>query len=86
MLELPQVDLTQLEAIQNPEDRKTFVGNHIYQSIANAFGNEVAGRLTGMLLDENVVNFKQLLTDASYFSNMANQAFQMYSQQAMAQQ
>lgn len=52
MIFLPgPIDVSGLDAKQG-EDRKTFVGNHIYGAIQKAFGDEAAPVITGMLLDE----------------------------------
>jgi hypothetical protein len=37
-------------------DKKTFIGNTIYPYIHSILGENYAGRVTGMILDENVVN------------------------------
>jgi Poly-adenylate binding protein, unique domain len=58
LLPLPKADANQLDVIQNPDDKKQFVGNAVYPEIEAAFGHDVAGKITGMLLDENAVNFK----------------------------
>lgn len=65
---LPQVDVSQLETIQDPAEKKQFVGNAIYPQIEATFGQAVAGKITGMLLDENVVDFNQMLTNQMYFT------------------
>ena len=61
----------------NPQDRKTFVGNSIYGIIEQVFGQQFAGRITGMLIDEGVINFNTLLTDASYFTTKAYEAYNL---------
>lgn len=66
-----------LSNIANPQDRKTFVGNAIYGIIEQFFGQQFAGRITGMLIDENVINFTSLLTDQSYFTTKAHEAYQL---------
>jgi hypothetical protein len=53
---LPQVDVKELDSYQDPVQKKQFVGNAIYGIIEGSFG-PYAGKITGMLLDENVVNF-----------------------------
>jgi len=57
------------------DERSNFVGNTIFVLIQQAYGEEYAPRITGMLLDENAVNFKQLLTDSKYFSGKVNEAY-----------
>ena len=57
------------------QDRNNFVGNTIFGLIQQAYGEENAPRITGMLLDENAVDFKQLLTDSKYFSGKVNEAY-----------
>jgi hypothetical protein len=62
LLQLPHADLNVFDQVQGDE-RNQFVGNTIYGTILQAFGQDLAPRLTGMLLDESAVNFKSLLTD-----------------------
>jgi hypothetical protein len=57
------------------DQRNNFVGNNIYGVVQQAYGDENAPRITGMLLDENAVNFKQLLTDNEYFIGKVNEAY-----------
>lgn len=56
-------------------DRNNFVGNNIYASIQQAYGEENAPRITGMLLDENAVDYRLLLTDNEYFRSKVNEAY-----------
>lgn len=44
------------------QNRRNFVGDAIYETIENAFGQEHAPKITGILIDS--ANFEQLLTDA----------------------
>jgi hypothetical protein len=71
--------VSQLDQLQG-QDRNNFVGNTIYGLIVEAFGEENAPRMTGMLLDENAVNYQQLLTDSQYFTNKANEAYNLILQ------
>lgn len=82
---LPQVNLIDFNNISNPADRKTFVGNSIYGIIEQVFGQQFAGRITGMLIDENVINFNSLLTDQNYFTTKAHEAFQLLVQASQQQ-
>lgn len=79
MLMLPQIDLSQLEQLQG-DDRRTFVGNNIYETIQGVFGDELAPIITGTLLDEAVVDFKQLLSNNQYFTGRVNEAHQLLVQ------
>lgn len=56
------------------EERKNFVGNLIYPSIEQYFGAVLAGRITGMLLDESVIDFSKLIQDTTYFTTKAMEA------------
>lgn len=68
-------------------DKSNFVGNTIYGLIQSQFGEQFAPRITGMLLDEKVIDFKQLLTDEQYFRSKVNEANQLLVQsQGTAQQ
>lgn len=79
MLQLPQVNVAQLDALQG-DDRNNFVGNNIYQTIHGAYGEEYAPTITGMLLDESAVDFKLLLTNNQYFQSKAREAFELLVQ------
>ena len=76
---LPKVDVAQLSSLQG-EARNQFVGNNIYASIDKAFGAEFAPRITGMLLDESVVDFQKLLSDQGYFSSKVHEAYHLLVQ------
>ena len=67
VIQLPQIDVSPLDSLQG-EERNNFVGNNIYAHILAVLGQQNAPRITGMLLDESVINFNQLLTDSQYFS------------------
>lgn len=86
MIPLPQGEnlVGQLESLQGDE-RKTFVGNLIYPLIEGALGSELAPTITGMLLDEDIVNFKDLLTDQAYLNTKVNEANQFMIQQQQQQ-
>ena len=70
-LPLPLLNIQDLDVIVDKDARKNFVGNQIYPIIDGSFGNVNAGRITGMLLDEAVIDFKRLLTDQTYFTAKA---------------
>jgi hypothetical protein len=59
------------------EERSNFVGNHIYSVIQQAYGDNYAPRITGMLIDEKAVIFKLLLTDNNYFRERVNEAYNL---------
>jgi len=73
MLTLPPIDISQLDGLQG-DDRRTFVGNNIYETIQGVFGEELAPIITGTLLDENVVDFNQLLSNSQYFTGRVYEA------------
>lgn len=64
------------------QEKSNFVGNTIYGLIQQAYGEENAPRITGMLLDESAVDFKQLLSDSKYFSGKVNEAYGLLVQSA----
>lgn len=78
-MQLPQVDIGQLDALQG-DDRNNFVGNHIYQTIHQTYGEEFAPTITGMLLDESAVDYKLLLTTSNYFQSKAREAYDLLVQ------
>ena len=77
LLQPPAVDVAALAKIQDAGEKRQFVGNNIYPVIEGAFGNQFAGRITGMLLDENVVNFQELLTNPAYLTQKAREAMNL---------
>jgi hypothetical protein len=74
------------EALTAGEEKSNFVGNNIYGVIQMTVGEQFAPRLTGMLLDEQVVDFKQLLTDANYFTAKVYEAHNLLIQSTQQQQ
>ena len=78
-MQLPPVDVSQLDNLQGDE-RNNFVGNNIYQTIHNEYGDRFAPTITGMLLDESAVDFKLLLTQNQYFQAKAREAYELLVQ------
>lgn len=70
---LPQIDSKPLDFLKG-EERENFVGNHIYGPILSAFGSEEAPTVTGMILDESAVDYKELLTNQQYFASKVQEA------------
>ena len=81
---LPIVDMDEFKQQANADARKNFVGNLIYPSIEQAFGAGLAGRITGMLLDESVIDFNKLIQDTTYFTNKAIEANTLLQNSAQA--
>jgi hypothetical protein len=52
-----------LSTIVDPNERRQFIGNAIYPQIAASINETFAGKITGMLLDETVVETDKLLKD-----------------------
>lgn len=52
------------------------MGNSIYPIIEAALGSELAPTITGMLLDEDIVNYQELLSSQPYFNNKVQEAHQ----------
>lgn len=60
-----------------PAERRQEIGNSIYPAIAQVFG-EAAGKITGMLLDnEKVVDPIRLISDGQYLQQKAMEAAQL---------
>lgn len=54
---LPASELVaQIAALGSLAEKKQFIGNLIYPCIQAAYGDQFVGKITGMLLDEKVVN------------------------------
>lgn len=71
---MPKVDATQLDGLKTTEERENFVGNRIYPAILTAFGDQEAPTITGMILDESAVDYKELLSNQAYFVAKINEA------------
>lgn len=76
----PNIDIKLQLSNMVPDDRKQFVGNAIYGEIETYFNHfskdeTLAGRITGMLIDENVVDFNQLLTNQGYLNMKVREAY-----------
>lgn len=84
-IQLVNVDITKLTEQTDSNERRQFVGNTIYDSIEKATG-ELAGKITGMLLDERVVNFERLLQDMAYLNEKVTEAYYLLKNLAQQQQ
>lgn len=84
-LRLPQVDILPLDGLQG-EERDNFVGNNIYPAIFQAYGEEEAPTITGMILDESAVDYKELLTNQNYFQQKVTQAHAIFKKSQNEQQ
>jgi len=79
-----QVDVQRLMAM-DPTERRQEIGNNIYHSIQQMYG-DAAGKITGMLLDnEKVVDPIQLVSDVSYLQQKAMEAMQLLEQTSQQQ-
>lgn len=78
-LPLPQVNPADLDAMAEADHRKEFVGNSIYPIIQATIG-DYAGRVTGMLLDESVTNYKDLISNQVYFNSKCKEAYALLLQ------
>jgi hypothetical protein len=74
VIAFPQVDLSEYHSLTDLNEKKNFIGNHIYPSIEQAFGAN-AGKITGMLLDEKAVNIDNLLQDPAYLNSKVVEAY-----------
>ena len=75
-----QVDISQLDILQG-QDRFNFVGNTIYKPISEMYGEQIAGKITGMLLNENAVDYKTLLVDPAYLQSKSEEALKLIKEQ-----
>jgi hypothetical protein len=82
---LAQVEIQQLIDQADAGERRNFVGNAIYSGIESVHGTN-AGKITGMLLDEKVVDFTKILTEQQYFNTKVFEASQLLIQANMQQQ
>jgi len=79
---LPKVDMAEFAKCENTEARRSFVGNAVYPMIQEAIQDaNLVGRVTGMIIDETVVQINRLLSDQSYFNQQVNEAYKLLLQQ-----
>jgi hypothetical protein len=69
--------MNEYHSLPDLDSKKQFIGNHIYPSIEQAVGQNFAGKITGMLLDEKAVNIDTLLVDPNYLSGKVFEAHQL---------
>ena len=75
MIPLPFIDSLVLEKLVI-EEKKQYIGNAIYPCIQSDVG-EHAGKITGMLLDEKVVDLKKLVTEQKYLNDLVFEALRL---------
>ena len=68
-----------LDDLATQEDKKNFVGNAIYQSITQVLG-DLAGKITGMLLEAQSIQIENLVKDPAYLSEKASEAYNLLIQ------
>lgn len=77
---MPQIDTTRLQQMDSAERRQE-IGNTIYSVIQAAYG-DAAGKITGMLLDnDRIVDPIMLVTNGQYLMQKANEAWTLLQQQ-----
>jgi len=74
-VDAPKIDIAVFQQLE-PEKRREFVGNAVYPLIQAKLGDQ-AGRVTGMIIDENVVDIARLLSDHAYFNQQVNEAYRL---------
>ena len=77
---LPQIDTNIIQSIQDINEKKNFIGNAIYPQISSVLGEQHAGKITGMLLDESVVEIDKLLKDQRYLTEKVYEAYNLILQ------
>lgn len=85
MIQLPQVDMNHFHSLTDPNERKQWVGTLIYPVILKHVGEQLASKITGMVIDETAVNLPAMLQDQIYFNKNINEALNLLSNQAQAQ-
>lgn len=85
-VQLPPVNKEEFEKCATPEQRRSYVGNAVYPMIIEAITDaQLVGRITGMIIDENVVQIDRLISDQQYFNQQVNEAYKLLlSQQNQA--
>lgn len=69
--------------MKDSNQRREFVGNAVYPMIQQAIQDpQMVGKVTGMIIDESVVDVNSLLTDPKYLSSKVTEAFKLLQSQA----
>jgi hypothetical protein len=76
LIALPVVDKEQMEKASDIAEKKQLIGNAIYGAVQPIVGDH-AGKITGMLLDEKVVDLDKLIVDQKYFSDLVGEAMRL---------
>jgi hypothetical protein len=79
-IQVPQFDQGHLDSIEDINEKKQYIGNSIYPQIELVLGTPFAGKITGMLLDENAVDLERLLKDQAYLNDKVREAHQLLLQ------
>jgi hypothetical protein len=72
-------DQNEYTSLTDLGEKKQFIGNTIYPSIEAVHGQNFAGKITGMLLDEKAVEIDRLLFDQPYLNGKVFEAHQLLS-------
>lgn len=72
--------MAQLDQLQSPDDRRSFVGNAVFPLISSVCG-QLSSKVTGMVIDESAVDVKKLLTDGVFFNTKVQEAVMLLQSQ-----
>lgn len=56
MIQMPNFDMSQFNTVKDPAQLKNLIGNAVYQAIMGYVGENYAGKITGMVIEETAVN------------------------------
>jgi hypothetical protein len=74
---MPAFDMNNFTTIQDQSQLKQMIGNAVYTAIIRFVGDNYAGKITGMVIEENAVNQQMLMSDQVYFDKNINEAFKL---------
>ena len=76
-IQKPNFDMTLFTNVKDPQQLKQMIGNAVYTAIIRFVGEAYAGKITGMVIEENAVNQQLLMSDQAYFDKNINEAFKL---------
>jgi hypothetical protein len=76
-IQKPAFDMNSFNTTQDPSQLKQMIGNAVYTAIIRFVGENFAGKITGMVIEENAVNQMMLMSDQAYFDKNVNEAFKL---------
>ena len=78
LLIIPQEEYSKL---QTEQEQKQFIGNYLYQFVSRKENEQIAGKVTGMILDGQTIQYiLYLCSDKKAFYTLVDEAVKLINQ------